>query len=156
MSRSSQSQLSGHEEAARFDRENRLPHSSSLYQQRRLERYPDTPSNELPQETLPSKEVYKDRQRENDHAKNRYKSTRRREEGIVDGYEEDQRGYYKASSGGIRPSGHRDLEPLAGRLAEAEFRSVEFPCLVEIIKGMPVMPEHEKILRRNIPIWTPI
>lgn len=130
MSRSSQAQLSGYEEAARFDRENRKPDSSSLYDQRRLERYPHTLRYELPQETLPSKEVYKSRQRENDRASNRYTSTRRRELGIVKGYGEDQREYYKAHSDGIRPSGHRDLEPLAGRLAEAEFRSVEFPCMV--------------------------
>jgi len=146
MSRNSQPQLSGHEEAARFDRENRIPQNPSLYFQRRSERYPDTPRNELPREALPSKEVYKDRQRENTRATDRYKSTRLREEQIVGGYEEDQRQYYKAHSGGIRPSGHRDLEPLAGRLADAELRSVWSICLVEITKGLPVMPEHEKIL----------
>lgn len=124
MSRSSQSHLSGREEAARFDRENRMPQNPALYFQRRGERYPDTPRSELPREALPSKQVYKDRQRENDHARNRYVSTKSREVGIVDGYEEDKRQYYRAHSEGIRPSGHRDLEPLAGTLAEAEFRSV--------------------------------
>ncbi len=124
MSRSSQSQLKGYEEAARFDRENRIPQNPSLYHNRRLERYPDTPRNELPEEALPSKQIYKDRQTENTHARNRYQSTRDREQGIVDGYEEDQRQYYRAHSRGILPSGHRDLEPLAGRLAEAELQSV--------------------------------
>jgi len=124
MSRSSQSQLSGYEEAARFDRENRIPQNPALYYKRRGERYPDTPSNELPQEALPSKRIYKDRQTENTRARDRYESTKSREEGIVDGYEEDQRQYYRAHSRGIRPSGHRDLEPLAGTLAGAELRLV--------------------------------
>lgn len=124
--------LTGREEAARFDLENRIPENEALYRSRRAQRYPNLPEGQLPAEALESKEVYKQRQRENTSASHRYLNLEQQERQFVAQKDEVQRMYYKTYSDGIIPSGHRRLEPLAGELAEAEFRSVQSTLFTSI------------------------
>ena len=125
MSRNSQPWQSGHE-ADRFDRENALPNDDRIYRIQRAKRYPDTPAGELPRETLDLKAAYKRRQRDNSRERKNYRRAQAEERRIIDAKQELERDYYRAHSIGILPSGHRRLEPLAGRLGEAELQSVPF------------------------------
>lgn len=156
MSRSSQTYINGQQEADRFALENPIPDNAVLYRRRRAERYPDIAPNELPQEARASKDVYKQRQRENDRARANYDRAEKKERALIADYGLDERQYYAAHSAGLLPSGHRTLYPLAGTVANAELRSVGSTYVAASTNKMSDKLEHERAPRESIPIWTQV